>query len=712
MGKLKIKPCNESAAAIMARHAEAYSDDQARDDSGKWSSGGGGGAAKAPASGDHGATGNDYADPKDFAIAEDLISDIKDAGAYLDYAKEKYSDAPDHPGNYERTQKAKADVKAAVDKLNAHIDSAPRKSDSASPSKAKGGIHPTSGGGTGTVGGSSKPVTVKTTPSQIASHLNKYGLLDSGKNTNGTITNYSLALGQAGNVKVATHDNDKGELTIFHDNRPKKEANPMSTSAELVRGHARNENAFSSEAAVDDAARTVEVIIISEGPGNEVDKNYYTPEAIESGVKLFEGARAFINHQTEAERGTRPEQDVHQLCGFYKDCKLTTVNDPKQGKTVKALQATLVCDESEAGSLAFSKAKAQILYSKIYPGSKDCYAGISVNTGGWQDGTVEIAGDEWAKIVAFEGVQSADIVTRPGRGGAFLRFAESLRPEGLNNNKESEVKNAQAIKHLVTKLEESDKAIKAETDGAKKKIMATEGIKVREELQKLLLEDEAFPPKAAADDTGAAGAGHDDAGADMDLIKKLIPQNADESEADYGSRIDAIKGHFGKGEVEAEAEGAFEPAMGADEKPSDKPKMEAARSRESASVSKFRKESPNLYRAMMASLRESLGAERLDFKGVKEDNAKLRTEVSGLRLERDLAEAERSLGEAGIPAQYLAPADLVRLEEGERTRLIERTKMIMESAGASHVWSGSGPAVKGKETGLDFGSLPTVAETK
>ena len=689
MGKLKIKPCNESAAAIMARHAEAYSDDQARDDSGKWSSGGGGEPA-APAGGDHGVSGGgEYANDADFAKAEDLISDIKDAGAYLDYAKEKYSDAPDHPGNYERTLKAKADVKAAVDKLNAHVASAPR--------KTGGPLIPTA---------ALKSTMAKAGWSvKSASTTNKHGGQFAQHNFEFKTKDGQVVRSNGQNIADAYA---KASQIYGRD----KEASPLSASAELVRGHARNENAFSSEAAVDDAARTVEVIIISEGPGNEVDKNYYTPEAIESGVKLFEGARAFINHQTEAERGTRPEQDVHQLCGFYKDCKLTTVNDPKQGKTVKALQATLVCDESEAGSLAFSKAKAQILYSKIYPGSKDCYAGISVNTGGWQDGTVEIAGDEWAKIVAFEGVQSADIVTRPGRGGAFLRFAESLRPEGLNNNKESEVKNAQAIKHLVTKLEESDKAIKAETDGAKKKIMATEGIKVREELQKLLLEDEAFPPKAAADDTAAVGAGHDDAGADMDLIKKLIPQNADESEADYGSRIDAIKGHFGKGEVEAEAEGAFEPAMGADEKPSDKPKMEAARSRESASVSKFRKESPNLYRAMMASLRESLGAERLDFKGVKEDNAKLRTEVSGLRLERDLAEAERSLGEAGIPAQYLAPADLVRLEEGERARLIERTKMIMESAGASHVWSGSGPAVKGKETGLDFGSLPTVAETK
>lgn len=483
------------------------------------------------------------------------------------------------------------------------------------------------------------------------------------------------------------------------------EANPGSAVAELVRAQSKNTSAFASEAAVDEASRSVEVIIISEGPGNEVDKNYYTPEAIESGVKLFEGARAFINHQTEAERGSRPEQDVHQLCGFYKDCKLTTVSDPRQGKTVKALTATLVCDESEAGQLAFAKAKAQILFSKIYPNSKECYAGISVNTGGWQDGTVDIAGEEWAKIVAFEGVQSADIVTRPGRGGAFLRFAESLRPEGLNNMKESEVKNAEAIKKLVLKLEESDKSVKAETNADKKKALIVEAGKVREELRILMeAEDEGA---AAGDDTGAAGAGHDGTGEDpaadkLAALKKLVPQNEGESEADYGKRCGELEALFGgKGEAEAEVEAEAENEA--------KPKLESGRMRESAVVADFRKKSPNQYRAIMAALRESLGAERLDFKGLKEDNRNLRTEVGNLRLERDLAEAERELTEAGIPAQYLAPADLVRLDESARKRTIERTKLMMESAGARHVWSGSGPGGESKGgSDLNFGSIPTL----
>lgn len=481
------------------------------------------------------------------------------------------------------------------------------------------------------------------------------------------------------------------------------EANPTSATAELVRGQNRNERAFGSEAEINEAERSVDVVIISEGPGNEVDKNYYTPEAIESGVSLFEGARAFINHQTEAERNSRPEQDVHQLCGFYKNCKSTTINDPRQGKTVKALAATLVCDESEAGQLAFAKAKAQILFSKLYPNSKECYAGISVNTGGWQDGTVDIAGEEWAKIVAFEGVQSADVVTRPGRGGAFLRFAESLGPEGSNNMKESEVKNAKEVKRLVAKLEESDKAVKGESNAEKKKALIAEATKVREDLRKLMEAEDEAEVTVEKKEEEAEPVADDAKAAAMDKLKSLVPKGADESEDDYSKRMGELEALFEKKEETADADAD-------DEK---KPAQESSRMRESAAVSKFRKESPNQYRAMMASLRESLGAERVDFKGLREANTQLRQEVSSLRLERDLSEAERTLQEAGIPAQYLAPADLVRLDESARTRLIERTKMIMESAGAQHVWSGNGPGgSKDVKESLDFSGIPTNEEKK
>lgn len=495
------------------------------------------------------------------------------------------------------------------------------------------------------------------------------------------------------------------------------EANAQSATTELVRGQNKNEQAFRAGAEINEAERSVDVIIISEGPGNEVDKNYYTKEAIESGIKLFEGARAFVNHQTEAERDSRPEQDVHQLCGFYKDCKTFTVFDPRQKKNVLALGAKLICDESEAGDLALSKAKAQILYSKLYPNSKECYAGISVNTGGWQDGDVEIAGEKWAKIVAFEGVQSADIVTRPGRGGGFLRFAESLGPEGSNNMKESEVKNIKEVKKLIAKLEESDKAVKAETNGAKKKELMSESAKLQEKLLKLMESEDEIKKEGedekkiegeepAADDDSAGADATDKADA-LAALKKHMAQNEDESEAEYSARVSQAFKH-------AEAAGMLDKKESEDEKKSEdeaKLKQESNRMRESEAVAKFRKDSPVQYRSMMASLRESLGAERLDFKGLKEANVMLRQEVSNLRLERDLAEAERELNEAGIPPQYAAAAELIRLDESARKRYIERTKMIMESAGASHVWSGNGPGgSKNMKESLDFGGIPTVEE--
>lgn len=493
----------------------------------------------------------------------------------------------------------------------------------------------------------------------------------------------------------------------------KAEATPQSAVAQLVRGGVKNETAFSEATKIDRAKREIEVIIILEGPGNDHDKNYYTREAIKDGVVKFSGARAFLNHQTDAEMNARPEQDVRELCGFYKDTFETTAMSPKLGKKVAALGAIFVADESEAGEAALAKADAQILYKQIFSDSKECYAGISVNTGGWQDGTIEYEGDEWAKIVAFEGVQSADIVTRPGAGGAFLRLTESMVPVGANNLKESAMKNAEKFQKLVTKLQESDKALKAETDAAKKKALQEAAAQVRKEMKQLLEaegEDEVVKPKEGEDDEPGAGDGAGDGDdASMDALKKHLPMTDGESEADYTARVKQAFGHAQKAGLmkkdESEEESEEEAEM----------KMEAARKRgrESAAVSKFRKESPVMYRQLMAELRESLGAERHDFAGIKEANDKLRKQVGSLMMERDLAEAERELNEAGIPTKYLAPADLVRLDEAARKRTIERTKMLMEGAGAAHVWSGSGPSNgDGGGSDLDLGKYQIPIKTK
>jgi len=490
----------------------------------------------------------------------------------------------------------------------------------------------------------------------------------------------------------------------------KEEATPQSAVAQLVRGGVKNETAFSEATKIDRAKREIEVIIILEGPGNDHDKNYYTKEAIKDGVVKFNGARAFLNHQTDAEMNSRPEQDVRELCGFYKDTFETTAVSPKLGKKVAALGAIFVADESEAGEAALAKADAQILYKQIFSDSKECYAGISVNTGGWQDGTIEYEGDEWAKIVAFEGVQSADIVTRPGAGGAFLRLTESMTPEGVNNLKESAMKNAEKFQKLVVKLQESDKAIKAETDAAKKKALQEAAAQVRKEMKTLLEaegEDEASKlPKEGEDDV--AGDGDD---ASMDALKKHLPMTDGESEADYTTRVKQAFGHAQKAGLMKQDESEEESEEEAEKK------MEAARKRgrESATVAKFRKESPVMYRQLMAELRESLGAERHDFAGIKEANDKLRKQVGGLMMERDLAEAERELNEAGIPTKYLAPADLVRLDEAARKRTIERTKMLMEGAGAAYVWSGNGPSNGSDGSGdLDLGryQIPTKAKAE
>jgi hypothetical protein len=66
-----------------------------------------------------------------------------------------------------------------------------------------------------------------------------------------------------------------------------------------------------------------ECTIIREGPGNAVDANYYTRQALQGAVarKLFEGLQCYANHPTPEEERSRPERDVRQLVGHFREAR-------------------------------------------------------------------------------------------------------------------------------------------------------------------------------------------------------------------------------------------------------------------------------------------------------------------------------------------------------------------------------------------------------
>jgi hypothetical protein len=168
----------------------------------------------------------------------------------------------------------------------------------------------------------------------------------------------------------------------------------------------------------------VRCIVISEGMGNLKDRNVYLPSAIRSAAKAIDGSQCYLNHPSESEEQDRPERSVRDLCGWWTNPQIGTTKDPKTGEPLTALFATLKFDMSRSGQYAKALVQTALNHSQTYPGSKDSYAGISINGGGVSEpGTMD--GMQVNMVKEIQELFSADIVTKPARGGKFLQLVES-----------------------------------------------------------------------------------------------------------------------------------------------------------------------------------------------------------------------------------------------------------------------------------------------
>lgn len=176
-------------------------------------------------------------------------------------------------------------------------------------------------------------------------------------------------------------------------------------------------------AQLDDEHRRARVIIITEGLGNLRDKNYYTAEAIQSCLPVFESAQMFVDHPSTIDDETRPERSMHELAGYFSEPSLGTVTDPETGEQLAACFATVNCSNAEPGRLAYEQIKTAIEQQRLYPGTKNVYCGISINgNGSSHPGTIR--GMAVNMVTAIREAFSADIVTKPARGGRFLTLMQ------------------------------------------------------------------------------------------------------------------------------------------------------------------------------------------------------------------------------------------------------------------------------------------------
>lgn len=246
-------------------------------------------------------------------------------------------------------------------------------------------------------------------------------------------------------------------------------------------------------------------VLLQEGMGNFRDAYYYSRDALESAIALFEGKKIYADHPTEVESAVRPERSVKDVLGHFENLSIVTDKDSGQSQ----LEADVVIMPEESYRWARGLLKHSVEYSKKYPDKE--FVGLSINASGsaepqpidsviesapsgakikLQQAKAELGLTEVRVVSKIEDAISCDLVTEAGAGGKILTMIEQ---ESNMSKKPNKIK------------ESEEKKIEAKVD-------------------------EAAPPIAddkkdtkPADGAGDAS-GHDDEQKDIELIKKMIAQ--------------------------------------------------------------------------------------------------------------------------------------------------------------------------------------------
>lgn len=174
------------------------------------------------------------------------------------------------------------------------------------------------------------------------------------------------------------------------------------------------------------------VTVIKAGLGNARDKNYYPVETLEAAVKsgLFNGLRAYADHQDAVSEEVQPERTIRDMVGVYENPRFL-----REGRTGGRVIADLHLFRS-------AKWLGDTVDDLIDLGQAD-KIGLSINGRGRtteRQLQLEEAADpinvNW--VEDFMVLRSADVVTEAGAGGGFQQLLESAR--GSSKAKENAMK--------------------------------------------------------------------------------------------------------------------------------------------------------------------------------------------------------------------------------------------------------------------------------
>ena len=165
---------------------------------------------------------------------------------------------------------------------------------------------------------------------------------------------------------------------------------------------------------LDEKERRARITIISVGPGNNKQKNFYSQEAINSGAEIFEGATFGLNHNKQLAH-IQPEGLIQDIGGWLE-------NVEAKGES---LDADVVVLPGPSYEWFWTLIKQSIVYAQKFPGRN--LMGVSVDAKCAADGTIDIDGEKWNNITRFLGVKRVDAVTTPARGGMIQKIISESR---------------------------------------------------------------------------------------------------------------------------------------------------------------------------------------------------------------------------------------------------------------------------------------------
>jgi hypothetical protein len=185
------------------------------------------------------------------------------------------------------------------------------------------------------------------------------------------------------------------------------------------------EREAASPAVLDEAARVEqpvegteglrwEIIALESGYTRPFGRRFYKPETVERAAPLFEGARVFLDHMTEAEEAARPEGSVRDLVGWLRSPRVVKENGVTQLRATFEVLASAT-DFTPRLREAYERGRPDLFQFSIR----------AMATTRWErqhSRMVEV-------VESLDSILSVDVVTAGAAGGRVVRMVASQEQE-------------------------------------------------------------------------------------------------------------------------------------------------------------------------------------------------------------------------------------------------------------------------------------------